>query len=64
MGRRNNGEGAIRQKRKNLWEGRIVIGHKNDGSSIFKYVYAKNKKEAEQAVAKLAYSTLCNEISE
>ena len=43
--RRNNGEGAIRQKQKNLWEGRIVIGHKKDGSSIFKYFYAKPKKD-------------------
>ena len=54
MGRRNNGEGAIRQKRKNLWEGRIVIGHKNDGSSIFKYVYAKNKKDIVQKLQELS----------
>lgn len=64
MGRRNNGEGAIRQKRKNLWEGRIVIGHKNDGSSIFKYVYAKNKKDIVQKLQELSIQYRNVDLSE
>lgn len=45
-GRRPSGDGNLRQKRKNLWEGRIVVGHKNDGTPIFRYVYGKTQKEA------------------
>ena len=43
--RRPNGEGMIRQKRKGQWEGRIVVGHKEKGQPIFRYVYAKTQKE-------------------
>ena len=43
--RRPNGEGMIRQKKKGLWEGRIVVGHKSDGKPIYRYVYAKTQKE-------------------
>ena len=27
------------------WEGRIVVGHKENGDSIFRYVYADTQKE-------------------
>lgn len=43
--RRAAGEGNIRKRSNGQWEGRIVIGHKADGSSIFKYVYGKTQKE-------------------
>ena len=43
--RRLNGEGMIRQKKKGQWEGRIVVGHKENGKPIFRYVYAKTQKE-------------------
>ncbi len=43
--RRPNGEGMIRQKKKGQWEGRIVVGHKENGAAIFRYVYAKTQKE-------------------
>ena len=43
--RRPNGEGMIRQKKKGQWEGRIVVGHKENGNPIFRYVYAKTQKE-------------------
>ena len=62
--RRNNGEGAIRQKQKNLWEGRIVIGHKKDGSSIFKYFYAKSKKEIVQKLQELSIQYRNVDLSE
>lgn len=51
--RRPSGDGMIRRKNKNLWEGRITIGYKNDGSSMFKYVYGKTQHEALQKLHKL-----------
>ena len=43
--RRPNGDGMIRQKKKGQWEGRIVVGHKENCNPIFRYVYAKTQKE-------------------
>ena len=43
--RRPNGEGMIRQKKKGQWEGRIVVGHNENGKPIFRYVYAKTQKD-------------------
>ncbi len=43
--RRPSGEGMIRQKKKGQWEGRIVVGHKEDGTPLFCYVYGKTQKE-------------------
>ncbi len=43
--RRPNGEGMIRQKKKGQWEGRIVVGHKENSNPIFRYVYAKSQKD-------------------
>ena len=43
--RRANGEGSIRKRKDGRWEGRIVIGHKNNGDSIFRYIYAPTQKE-------------------
>ena len=42
--RRPSGDGMVRKK-DGKWEARIVVGHKNDGSPIFRYVYAKTQKE-------------------
>ena len=42
--RRPNGEGMVRKIGKR-WEGRIVVGHKTDGSPIFRYTYGKTQKE-------------------
>ena len=42
--RRPNGDGMVR-KLKGKWEGRIIVGHKTDGSPIFRYVYGKTQKE-------------------
>lgn len=46
--RRPSGDGMIRQKKPNEWEGRIVVGHKQNGDSIFRYVYGKTQKEMMQ----------------
>lgn len=43
--RRASGDGMIRRLKRGLWEGRIVIGHKKNGSPIFKYVYSDSQKE-------------------
>lgn len=51
--RRPSGDGMIRRKKKDLWEARITIGYKNDGSSMFKYAYGKTQREALQKLHRL-----------
>lgn len=51
--RRADGEGSVRQKRPNLWEARIVAGHKKDGSPIYKYVSGRTQKEAYEKLREL-----------
>ena len=36
--RRPSGDGMIRRRESGRWEGRIVVGHKENGDSIFHYV--------------------------
>lgn len=43
--RRPSGDGMVRKRPDGRWEGRIVVGHKADGSSIFRYLYADTQKE-------------------
>ena len=43
--RRPSGDGMVRKRDDGRWEGRIVVGHKENGESIFHYVYADNQKE-------------------
>ena len=35
----------VRKREDGRWEGRIVVGHKANGDSIFRYVYADTQKE-------------------
>lgn len=44
-GRRPNKDGMVRRRKSGRWEGRIVIGHKKDGTPIFKYMYADNQQD-------------------
>lgn len=44
-GKRPDGDGLVRKREDGRWEGRIVIGHKEDGAPIFKSVFAKTQKE-------------------
>ncbi len=44
--RRPQGDGTIRKRSDGRWEGRIVIGHKNDGTPMYKSVLGKTQKEA------------------
>ena len=43
--RRPSGDGMVRKREDGRWEGRIVVGHKENGDSIFHYVYAPTQKE-------------------
>jgi len=46
--RRPSGDGMVRQKPNGDWEGRIVVGHKQNGEPIFRYTYGKTQKEMMQ----------------
>ena len=43
--RRPSGDGMVRKRDDGRWEGRIVVGHKANGDSIFRYIYAGTQKE-------------------
>ena len=43
--RRPSGDGMIRRRESGRWEGRIVVGHKENGDSIFHYVSGNTQKE-------------------
>ena len=43
--RRPSGDGLIRKRADGRWEGRIVIGHKNDGAPMYKSLFGKTQKE-------------------
>ncbi len=43
--RRPSGDGMVRRRDDGRWEGRIVVGHKEDSSPIFNYVSAKTQKD-------------------
>ena len=42
--RRPSGDGMVRKREDGRWEGRIVIGHKENGDPIFRYIYADTQK--------------------
>ena len=46
--RRPSGDGMVRKRDDGRWECRIVVGHKNNGEPIYKYVLAKNQAELTQ----------------
>jgi integrase len=46
--KRPDGDGTIRKRKDGRWEGRIIIGHKNDGLPICKYIFGKTQKELMQ----------------
>lgn len=43
--RRPSGDGMVRKRDDGRWEGRIVVGHKENGDSIFRYIYADTQKD-------------------
>ena len=42
--RRPAGDGMVRKREEGRWEGRIVIGHRENGEPLFRHVYAKTQK--------------------
>ena len=44
--RRSQGDGTIRKRNDGRWEARIIIGHKNDGTPMYKSAFAKTQKSA------------------
>ena len=44
--RRPSGDGTIRKRSDGRWEARIIIGHKKDGSPMYKSAFAKTQKSA------------------
>ena len=51
--RRPQGDGTIRKRKDGRWEGRIIVGHKNDGSPMFKSVFGKTQKATLKELHKL-----------
>ena len=45
MARRPNGDGTVRKRADGRWEGRIIIGQKEDGKPLYQSVFAKTQKE-------------------
>ena len=43
--RRPSGDGLVRKRSDGRWEGRIVVGHREDGAPIFRSVFARTQKE-------------------
>ncbi len=43
--KRPNGDGLVRKREDGRWEGRIVAGHKKDGSPIYRAVFAEKQSE-------------------
>ena len=43
--RRPSGDGMVRKREDGCWEGRIVIGHKENGEPIFRCICAGTQKE-------------------
>ena len=41
--RRPSGDGLVRKRADGRWEGRIVVGHKEDGKPIYRSVFAEKQ---------------------
>ena len=50
-GKRNNGEGYIRQRTDGRWECRIMTGRGNDGRPQYKFIYGKTQRELRDNMA-------------
>ena len=51
--RRPQGDGTIRKRADGRWEGRIIIGHKNEGTPMYKSVFGKTQKSTLTQMHKL-----------
>ena len=64
MGRRPSGDGSIHKRKDGRWEGRIVVGHKNNGAPIYKSVFGKTQKELLPKLNKLKETYAGIELTE
>ena len=55
--RRPSGDGMVRKREDGRWEGRIVVGHKKNGTPIFQHAYAHTQMAQAQRRKKLFYGT-------
>ena len=60
--RRPSGDGMVRKREDGRWEGRIVVGHKKSGDSIFRYISAPTQKELSAKLRQLTDSSCMNTI--
>ena len=49
--RRPSGNSMVRKRENGRWEGRIVVGRKENGDLIFRYTYADTKRTDRKAPA-------------
>ena len=60
--RRPSGDGMVRKREDGRWEGRIVVGHKKNGTPIFQHAYAHTQKElTEKLHQNIEYYTITTE---
>ena len=64
--RRPQGDGTIRKRNDGRWEARIIIGHKNDGSPMYKSAFTKTQKSALKQLHQLIdlYRDVCGAIND
>ena len=43
--RRPSGDGLVRKRADGRWEGRIVVGHKENGNPIYRSVFAEKQSD-------------------
>lgn len=53
MAKKKQGDGSVFQRRDGRWEGRIVVGYKENGYAQTKNVTAHTKTECQEKLAKL-----------
>ena len=51
--RRPQGDGTIRKRSDGRWEGRIIVGHKDNGKPMYKSVFGKTQKSTLKELHKL-----------
>ena len=56
--RRPQGDGTIRKRSDGRWEARIIIGHKNDGSPMYKSAFAKTQRAPSSSSISFSTSTV------
>lgn len=62
--RRPSGDGLVRKRKDGRWEGRIVVGHKQDGKPIYRSVFADKQTTLMPKLADLKEQYCGIEITE